>query len=226
MSKMTKYALSGALLLVSASSAAALPPAPSPGYLAETFAFDCAARCSRTPSLEDQLFVQVIRDADLVPDDANIYFKFWNLTGLKSSVQQISIEGWSDFTLLGGTGTQFEIANRRHPRNLAGVRFDEEISFRARARGGSSRLAAGIDTETDTFEFYTTDVSFEELIAAIGSGSLRFGLRVAGFEDGGRATYINATAPVPEPGTVALMLGGLGIVAAIVRRRRRHPVRR
>jgi hypothetical protein len=226
MSKMTKYALSSALLLVSGASLAALPPAPSAGYVAETFAFDCAARCDRTPSLEDQLFVQVIRDADLVPDDANIYFKFWNLTGEKSSVQQISIEGWSDFTLLGGSGTRFEIANRRHPRNLAGVRFDEDITFRARARGRWPRSAAGIDSETDTFELYTTGVSFEELIAAIGSGSLRFGLRVAGFEDGGRATYINAAAPVPEPGTYALMLGGLGIVAAFARRQRGPSVQR
>ena len=60
-------------------------------------------------------------------------------------------------------------------------------------------LAAG--THTLTLGMHTTNAS-----------SGRFN---ASFDD----VRISTTAPIPEPGTWALMLGGLGLVAAVGRRR-------
>ena len=36
--------------------------------------------------------------------------------------------------------------------------------------------------------------------------------------------FVYSPAPVPEPQTYAMMLGGLAVVGALVRRRRKHPI--
>jgi hypothetical protein len=62
--------------------------------------------------------------------------------------------------------------------------------------------------------------SFSALSAALSSGALDVGVHVQGFRNGGSESFMVSTAPVPEPGTYALMLAGLGAVGFIARRRR------
>lgn len=222
-----KAVLGSLAFLTSLSSFAALPPPPSAGYTAEVFSFGCIQDCSAIPSLGDQLFMQVIKDADLVPDDPNVYFKLWNRVGIPSSVEQVSVDGWSQFIILGGSGTNFVTANSPNPKNLpagnlATPPFESDFTFEADPNGPGGKPVAGIDTNTDTFEFYTNTASYDQVIAGIGSGELRFGLHIIASQSTAGPTYLINTAPVPEPTTYALMLAGIGVVGFIVRRRLRH----
>ena len=210
----------------SSAATAALPPPPSAGYSAEVFSFVCLAGCDTTPPVGDQLFLQVIGDSDPSNGiDSNVYFKFWNLVGVASSVEQVSIDGASDFTLLGGIGTNFVAANTPNPKNLpagntAVPPFDEDFTYESDPNAPGGKPVAGINTSTDTLEFYTSSLTFEQVITAMGTGELRFGEHVIAFAEGGSATYINNPIPVPEPSTYALLLAGLGVLAWSRRRSR------
>ena len=212
-------------LFASAGADAALPPPPSAGYSAEVFSFFCIAGCSDTPSVENQLFLQVIRDTDPTNGvDPNVYFKFWNLVGIASSVEQVSIDGASGFTLLAGSGTNFVAANTPNPKNLPGGNnavppFGSDFTYEAVASGPGGKPVAGIDTNTDTLEFFTSGPTFSQVISEIGSGQLRFGEHVIAFANGGSATYINDPTPVPEPSSYAMLLAGLGLVGLLALRR-------
>ena len=126
------------LLLSSLAVHAAAPPQPVAVYAAETFDFTCIAGCSLTPPIGDQIFVQVIRDADAIPDDPNIYFKFWNLVGTRSSVVQVLIDGMSQVSLLGGNGTTFPGSSTTALPGVAGAvpAFVADVSFVSVPFGG------------------------------------------------------------------------------------------
>lgn len=53
------------------------------------------------------------------------------------------------------------------------------------------------------------------------SGDLRVGLHVQGFANGGSESFVTVASPAPEPETYALMLAGLAVVGASVRRKRK-----
>jgi hypothetical protein len=76
-----------------------------------------------------------------------------------------------------------------------------------------------------TFALYTgdpkrldDDKTYADVIADLGSGALRIGIKVQGFADGGSESFINNPYPVPTP--EAVLLGMLGLVAAGLKLRR------
>jgi hypothetical protein len=68
--------------------------------------------------------------------------------------------------------------------------------------------------------------SFSDVIAALNlggdqAGSLRVGIHVQGFSNGGSESFVNSTpAPVPVPAAGLLLAGALGALALSRRRKR------
>lgn len=64
---------------------------------------------------------------------------------------------------------------------------------------------------------------FDDVLGALADGSLRVGLHVQGFADGGSESFVNLPwrdpLPVPLPAGFVLLASGLGVVAAAARRR-------
>jgi hypothetical protein len=218
MRSIASAALAVVMCVSSLAAHAAVPPPPAAGYTAEAFDFFCVgAACALTPPIGDQLFVQVIRDADAVPDDPNVYLKFWNLIGTKSSVVYVSIQGINGISRLGGSGTDFGAATSTPlpGGNSATPPFVADVSFVAIPGGG-------INTVTDNLELVTSSATFEQVMAGIQSRAVRFGLYVTDFPGlEVAATYISAASPVPEPATSILLLGGLWLTVMMARRRSR-----
>lgn len=231
---MNKFkSLVGALALVSSASAyAILPPVdPVAGYGGASYNFTCLVGCDDTPDIGSQLFLQVLHDIDPSDGvDSNVYFKFFNIVGVPSSVEQVSVDGLSGFGAPGGAGTNFEAANSPNPKNLPGGNtatppFDEDYTFEAipNPQGGfPGKPAAGIDGPLDTLEFARMATNYDAIVAGIASGDIRFGLHVIAFANGGSATYINNPVPVPEPETWAMLATGLLLVGTGIARNRKR----
>ena len=199
--------------------------------------FTCIAATDCDPNISGQLLLQVIGDKN--GEDSNVYFKIFNDVGIQSSVTQISFAGLSDLAFLHplagddtqgtGPGTQFSLAFHGPSNSIADglpagntIGFDSSWSARAVAKGGggNGQPANGINTSGEAFELIASNPNhpnYLSFLSAIQSGSIRVGLHVTDFADGGSASYVTG---VPEPATVAIIAIGLVGFGAVRMRRR------
>jgi hypothetical protein len=111
-------------------------------------------------------------------------------------------------------------------RALAAVRCRKSCRC-TRALSTRLRKKAGVGTHTEACRFRLTDSEAAQLQAVFAPGA-RVGLAATannatgGFETFFVANTSTSVTPIPEPDTYALMLGGLGAVGLLARRRRQR----
>jgi len=125
-------------------------------------------------------------------------------------------------TVIDGPGVDFE--PDANPPDLPGGQnavppFQVTEGFLAQSVPSPEMNGAG-PTEWVAIEFTLQGgQTIADVIADLTDGDLRIGIHVIGFASGGSESFINT--PIPEPGTAALVGGGLLGLASLRRRHRR-----
>jgi hypothetical protein len=166
------------------------------------WSFDDDSRVAGTVSLSDFGLVNPGESVILTEDDAADFRAAW---GLAASVK-----------VIGGNATNL---SREDEINLfdADGQLVDRLTYGDQTRGTVRTLAAsGNPLSLDGLD-ETTPISW--VLASAGDA---YGSRLASNGAIGNPGYF-ALAPVPEPATVGLMLGGLGLLGWRLRRRRQDP---
>ncbi|HMO06038.1 MAG TPA: hypothetical protein PKD10_00125 [Paracoccaceae bacterium] len=167
---------------------------------------------------------QLFLDVDLV-DDA-VHFVFRNAGPLQMTVanlyidhgttaliQNASVGAASEGVEFAGGGTPVNV-----PRgNTVGFYADDTFyTTRPRVHYGINVL----EFQTIVYEL-VAGTTFSDLIAALDAGNLRAGLHVINFIGGGRESFVSGAqvVPIPLPATGLLLVGALGGLVLLRRRR-------
>lgn len=187
---------------------------------AQTFSFGCVtfnstANCATGSAQLGMSFTQGVGYVD---------FMFTNTGTLASSITDIYFD-WRDPAdtfaqgqITNSTGVSF--AWGATPPNLPGAQnLDPDFTANLAADSNTPVQQSGVNPgEWVSFRFLTGTTS---TASDLYSGDLRVGLHVQGFANGGSESFVTVASPAPEPETYALMLAGLAMVGASVRRKRK-----
>jgi hypothetical protein len=168
---------------------------------------------------EGQLFVDVLEIL------GGVSFVFRNEGPASMVISEIYFDFGSTAYLTGGAlgaaspGVVFQVGGS--PPNLPG---GETIGFTAdalfTATSPPSKDGVGVP-EFQTIVFSLTSGSnYGDVVTAMLSNSFRAGFHVISFENGGSESFVTSPTPVPVPAAGFLLIGALGGLAAVRRRRR------
>ena len=199
---------------------------------AVSFGFDCIAGASLACGVgEASLSVNVIDSGS-----GTVTLTFSNSDAGTSSVTGIYLDGSRPIAKAsnsGGAGTSFKKGGK--PKDLPGggnVSFHDDFRFTAKKPQPLNGINGG---ESLTIELRLKNgVTYADVIAALGDGSLRLGLLISDADpncvgdrmgsecvgDPGVASFVNLPNPVPEP--IPAILGGVACFGLALIGRRRH----
>lgn len=228
--------------LIGALVAIGLASLPAPSH-AESFGFECLTNNSagNCAAGETQLLLNVV--APFGPLTAQ--FEFLNTGGTALSITDIyfdeppagygSVLGWPLYFLGfdSSPGVKYEVG--ANPPVLPGgnnatPNFAVSESFQSKS-GPGGVMANGINPGEFLRINFALLAGFDTLIDMLTTGTLRVGLHVQGFGNGGSESFLAGPggggdpAPVPEPASLLLLGSGLTAAAAYARRRRAVAVR-
>lgn len=187
---------------------------------AQTYSFDCitnsaAVNCAAG---ESQLSVAVSG-----PTSTQALFTFTNIGPSPLSLTDVYFD---DGTLLGiaaitnGIGVRF--SQGATPMNLPGgnvISFDTTQGFSADSDAPVQPNGVNPGETLGILFNLQSGRSFVDVNNDLATGALRIGLHVQGFANGGSESFVNIASPVPEGASAAYLLGGLGLVSLLARRR-------
>ena len=155
-----------------------------------------------------------------------------NAESLDGAASNVTLSLSSLLSLTRPDNTTLLITNPVFSQNFAFSAFDGRIDF-----GGTSGGSTGTVSNSSSNFFVSTSTNDFALFSALGGGNIRLGLFANGASSGTGAgnlitqiltsaagnvsvTYnYTPTAEVPEPASIALILGGLGLIGAARRRK-------
>jgi PEP-CTERM motif len=187
---------------------------------AQTYSFGCVTfnsptNCATGSSQLGLSFTQGVGYVD---------FLFTNTGTLASSITDIyfdwanAADTFSPGSITNSSGVSFSWG--ASPSNLpGGQNLNPDFSANLGADSNAPVQQSGVNPgEWVSFRFVTgtTDTASD-----LFSGDLRVGLHVQGFANGGSESFVTVASPAPEPETYALMLAGLAMVGASLRRKRK-----
>lgn len=209
--------------------AAVLAPALLPAVaLGGTYSFSNITGNSATNAAAGE--AQLSLSALSMANPQLVRFTLTNAAGVASSVKAVFVD---DAGLLGGvsgfnatSGVSFRVGTTGSlpGGNSLSNDFDEDGALGVRARSPSPSNGVNPGETLDWYYSLKAGKTFEDVLAALDSGLLRFGVHMTSFTNGGSEAFVSMPNDPGEPNVIPSPLGGAmgaaGLLALAARRRR------